>query len=117
MIWLGAMCASIVAGALCLVFASTISWLYIPGVIFCVIAVVSPIMYIMHWVGKKKQLKCNECCRVLLCLPPQRRDAVEYYKAHTADPEQGATAEDAVPIDEAKTEKVEEKTAIETEEK
>ena len=111
MIWLGAMCACIVGGALCLVFASDVTWLLAPGIIFCVIAVIAPVMYIMHWVAKKRNMKCNDCCRVLLCLEPERRNAVEYYKAHRTDPEAGAHET----IQEDDVEKVEEKFATEKE--
>ena len=118
--WIGAMFACMLGGALCFIGASSHTWLLVPAIIFTVVAVISPVMYIMHWVGKKKKLKCVPCCRYLLCLKPEQRDAVKYYKAHTSDPSRNAeegTDPSTKPEDGVETVEKQERVAVELEEK
>ena len=117
--WIGAMFACMLGGALCFIGASSHTWLLIPAIIFTVVAVISPVMYIMHWVGKKKKLKCVPCCRYLLCLKPEQRDAVKYYKAHTSDPSRSAEegTDRTKPEDGVETAEKQERVSVELEEK
>ena len=107
MTWVGAFFACLLSASLCFLGSSNHPWLLVPAIIFTVIAVISPVMYISHWVVKKNKIKCCAPCQYLLCVEPPQRDAVEYYKAHRSDPEaphESAEEKEMVEIDLKNTE-------------
>ena len=56
------------------------------SVIFMVLAFMSCAVYIFRIVAKRKNInverKYGRWCRIFLCLPPEKKDPVAYYKAH-----------------------------------